>query len=327
MTSAGPTPKRANSWRSVRDRHPAAALDRLWSAYRGGASLVLLFDYDGTLVPFAEHPSLATLAPETRALLQRLAGQPRLRLGVLSGRSIDDLKGMVGLPGLYYCGTTGLELDLRGVRVNHPEAARGHGVVEALARRLGEMAAAYPGAWVEKKPFGLTVHYRAVAAHQIERVRAGAALALEPFASRVRVLDGSMGVEVTLALGWTKGSAVRAIVGWRLPKPRERGDPVKPTQPAARPLHGQKGSEVAPGERTRNGDCRTRTGTAGGCFALAGAGVVSAPGLLVSPGRGRLTMHPARLGLGSGPQQSVPVQARAGPTSPAPYTAARRGNK
>jgi trehalose-phosphatase len=187
-------------------------LGRLQSAYRGGARLVLLFDYDGTLAPIVPHPRLARLALEMERVLEALSRQPRLFVGIVSGRMIDDLKAMVGLPGLYYCGTNGLELDLHGERIVHPQAGKKSGVINDLALRLEAALAEYSGAWVEKKRFGLTVHYRAVARHLIEDLRLRTEQVLRPFGSHMDVLDGPMAVEVTLALGWTKGSAVGMIV-------------------------------------------------------------------------------------------------------------------
>jgi trehalose 6-phosphate phosphatase len=186
--------------------------DRLLSAHRGGRPLALLFDYDGTLVPIVERPERAQLAPETRRLLERLARQPRLSLGIFSGRMIEDLKAMVGLPGLYYGGTSGLELEPGGVLVTPAQAAQGRALIEGLAARLGQVAAQYPGAWVENKRLGLTLHYRAVGRHQIENLRARGRQVLQPFAGQVRILGVAMALEVTLDLGATKGSAVRRVV-------------------------------------------------------------------------------------------------------------------
>ena len=191
---------------------PEDVLASLLEAYQKGANVVLLFDYDGTLVPIRAHPCLAKLPLETRRLLERLAGQPRLSLGILSGRAIDDLIQIVGLPNLYYCGTSGLEINLRGRRIgpSHPEGLQV--LIERLARTLQPVAAAVPGAWVEKKPFGLTVHYRGIAADQVPAFKENVERALQPFAGQLRVLPGPRAVEVTPDLDWTKGAAVRRIV-------------------------------------------------------------------------------------------------------------------
>jgi trehalose-phosphatase len=95
---------------------------QLIAAYQSGIPIVLLFDYDGTLTPIVAHPWLAEISADGRKLLQDLIRQPRLHLAILSGRSLDELIQMVGLADLYYCGTGGLELDLRGKRLLPPHA-------------------------------------------------------------------------------------------------------------------------------------------------------------------------------------------------------------
>ena len=185
---------------------------QLLAAYQNGAPIVLLFDYDGTLAPIAPHPWLADLPSETRILLQRLALLPSLYVGVLSGRALDELIQMVGLGSLYYCGTSGLELDLRGKRILPPQAVQSAGLIDDVARALQSVAAGAPGAWVEKKPLGLTIHYRAVSAALIPAFRDRINHVLHGYGQRIRVIPGRSAVEVTPNLGWTKGSAVHRII-------------------------------------------------------------------------------------------------------------------
>jgi len=187
------------------------AKERMLRAYRADHPLVLLFDYDGTLVPIVEHPSLATLAPRTRDLLDRLARRPRVFLGILSGRKLSDLEQLVGFVHVFYAGAAGLELNLRGTRTIHPRAEKARALIEELCRRLQEALTACPGSCVENKQFGLTIHYRAAAPAQIPKLRALVAGILQPRANELRILEGPMAIEATLALGWTKGTAVRMI--------------------------------------------------------------------------------------------------------------------
>ncbi|HZT79377.1 MAG TPA: trehalose-phosphatase [Gemmataceae bacterium] len=185
---------------------------RLLSAYRAGWRLALLFDYDGTLTPVVGHPDLARLAPATRRLLRRLARLPRAAVGVLSGRGLDDLRGKVGLPGLYYAGVCGLELDLRGRRLTHPGAEACRPLLRAAADGLKNVAASFPGAWVEDKGLGLTLHYRAVECGRRPELLARACRVTAEHAGRLRVVEGPLAWEVTPAVGWDKGSALRQVV-------------------------------------------------------------------------------------------------------------------
>jgi trehalose 6-phosphate synthase/phosphatase len=53
---------------------------------RAARALVLLLDYDGTLVPFAPRPEMAAPDPEVLGLLRRLARRPGTEVHLVSGR-------------------------------------------------------------------------------------------------------------------------------------------------------------------------------------------------------------------------------------------------
>jgi trehalose-phosphatase len=164
------------------------------------------------LTPIVEHPSLAVLPDDTRQVLHRLASRHGVSVGVLSGRGLIDVRHMVAIPGLYYAGNSGLELDLLGRRVVYPEAERHRRVVAQTVRCLEEVARRYPDAWVEDKGLGLTLHYRQVPAGRLEGLWEQAGRVLHPYTGVLRVVDGPMAWEVTPALIWDKGTALRQIV-------------------------------------------------------------------------------------------------------------------
>lgn len=187
-------------------------LNRLVSVYRDGQTLALFFDYDGTLTPIVQHPSWARLASGTRQTLARLAAFPRVRVGIFSGRSLVDLKNLVGIPDLIYSGTSGLEIEYRGIPRSHADIKNATGLLADIAQRLAEVLGPYTGAWLEKKPFGLTVHFRHVVPQQIERLRSDVAQSLDPFAVQLRAWPGPMAIEMVPELGWDKGTALRATL-------------------------------------------------------------------------------------------------------------------
>lgn len=215
------------------------ALEALRVLYLDGGDLVLLLDYDGTLTPIVARPELALLAPDTRRLLAQLAALPRVHVGVVSGRKLDELKVLVDLPGLYYAGAAGMELDLNGKRIVHPRAEEAEAAAAELIARLTEAVSDYPGAWVEDKRFACTVHYRDVAAEQIDQLRGrveeiaqweeadclkngdcppnvwkGTVPLFEtiPAGAGVRIVKGPMALEIAPDMGWNKGTAVRMIL-------------------------------------------------------------------------------------------------------------------
>ena len=62
--------------------------------------LSLLLDYDGTLAPIRSHPDLATIPEETKKVLERLARHPEVFVAIVSGRSVKNVKDMVGIEGI-----------------------------------------------------------------------------------------------------------------------------------------------------------------------------------------------------------------------------------
>jgi trehalose 6-phosphate phosphatase len=184
----------------------------LLGAYHSGEKLVMLFDYDGTLTPIVEFPWLAKLEPRTRDLLTHFAALPRVHVGVISSRRLEEVEQMVGIPGLFYSGNSGIEVKLKDATLVHPAAAQGTPLIDEMARRLAAIEEVYPGAWVEHKRYGFTVHYRGVAPSQAEEVHARILSFLERWTSQLRIVEGPLAVEVTVAGTWTKGDAVRKIL-------------------------------------------------------------------------------------------------------------------
>ena len=180
------------------------ALDQLVSAYRHDSPLILLFDYDGTLTPIVERPELATLSPDARQVLARLAQHANVEIGVLSARTLDDLKAMLALPGLYLAGTGGLELDLRGTRIEHPHAHEAVAMMERLATRLESKLPAFSGAWLEKKRLGLTVHYRQLAGHLLDPLQTSVEQVATTVGDGLRIVQGPMAWEIARPGGGPK---------------------------------------------------------------------------------------------------------------------------
>jgi trehalose-phosphatase len=164
------------------------------------------------VAPVRPTPAEAMLPAAARRGLERLAASAPVTVGVLSDRALTDVRGMVKLEGLYYAGTSGLELDLLGRRLVPPALDVARAALDQLAGRLDAVAAKYPGAWLEQKPFGLTLHYRAIEPAKVVGLRRAAGEALVPWAGQVRVEDVTLGIEVVPEVGWDKGTAVREIL-------------------------------------------------------------------------------------------------------------------
>ncbi len=188
------------------------ALIPLVAAYHAGEKLLLLFDYDGTLTPIVEHPWQAKLDPHTRELLAELAALPSIHVGVYSGRRLDELEQLIGLPQLAYCGLSGIEMRIDGTLLVHPTARDSVQLIDEITRRLSAIERVYPGAWVEHKRYGFTVHYRGVDLALLEEVHKRILGFLECWTRQLRIVEAPLAVEVLVGGTWTKGDVVRRMI-------------------------------------------------------------------------------------------------------------------
>ncbi|KAI0231650.1 Bifunctional trehalose-6-phosphate synthase/phosphatase [Lamellibrachia satsuma] len=169
------------------------------------SKLVLLLDYDGTLAPIAQHPDDAHLPKDTRAVLEHLTEMPDVYVAVISGRSISNVKAMVGIKGITYAGNHGLDIEHPdGTTFIHPDQAKFKTLIGGLKTEL-ERDVCREGAWVENKGVIMTYHYRNV--HQNER------LALTDQATAIilrhgfRPCKGHCAIEARPPIHWDKGRA------------------------------------------------------------------------------------------------------------------------
>ena len=54
----------------------------------------------GTLTPICKHPDLAIIPSETKKILERLANRRDVFVAIISGRSVANVKDMVGIEGM-----------------------------------------------------------------------------------------------------------------------------------------------------------------------------------------------------------------------------------
>jgi trehalose 6-phosphate phosphatase len=179
--------------------------------YASGKHVLLILDYDGTLTPIVDDPARAFLSPATSGVILSLRALAGIRLGVISGRALEDVRDRVGMDGVLYAGSGGLEMDLAGVRKTFPVLNAITDLMDGIRRRLVPVVESFSGAWIEKKPGCLSIHLRAldgVASAELA-LRVEEILSLLP---EVRFRTVSKAIEVTPAKGWHKGTAVEAML-------------------------------------------------------------------------------------------------------------------
>jgi len=171
-----------------------ALLERLTAAPEHAG---LFLDFDGVLAPIVDRPEDAYPPPETRSELERLVDRYEL-VAVVSGRAGEDVRERVGVDGVVYVGSHGLELDRQADRWRQQ-------IVDFAS------AAAWPQSEIELKGLSVAFHFRS---REDERA---AVLELETIADDAReeglvARFGRKVLEVLPPVGSNKGTAVRSLL-------------------------------------------------------------------------------------------------------------------
>ena len=120
-----------------------------------GASLFL--DFDGTLVELAASPGSIIVDDALPALLETLRQRLNGRVAIVTGRAIESVRVYLNSVGLAIAGSHGLEHASSG---SDPLPVERPPMLGDAIDQLQEVQAAYPGVLLEKKPFGVALHYR-----------------------------------------------------------------------------------------------------------------------------------------------------------------------
>jgi trehalose 6-phosphate synthase/phosphatase len=190
------------------DRDFTAWLSEFIGQYR----LALFLDYDGTLSPLQEHPSLARLSNGMRRALGACAERDDTDVAIISGRSLDDIRSIVGNELLSYAGNHGLEIAGPDIPdFVHEDLVHYRERAEELAAELEEIAS--DGAWIEAKGPTLTYHFRAAPEKRRPELAGQAHAIINRAGYQAR--DAHCAVEARPPIGWDKGRAVLHVLRTR----------------------------------------------------------------------------------------------------------------
>lgn len=167
--------------------------------------LAIFLDFDGTLAPIVEDPRHVKLSDSVISTLRSLSGL--CTLGLISGRDRMDLQERVGIDGLLYAGNHGLDIAGPGYEKSLPEAEAAVPQIERATERLREALETIPGAIIERKRFGVAVHFRQVRS-DVERQQIKRVVDTVLADTELRMREGKQVLELEPAVAWDKGDAV-----------------------------------------------------------------------------------------------------------------------
>ena len=164
--------------------------------------IALFLDVDGTLYDIENSPSLIKpcfrLQKKLHTIRNRLGGA----LGLISGRSLDDLDRIFDNNKISLAGNHGAQLR-DALRTNEYQADTGN--IKGIAQKIGELLNEHKNIEIENKGSNLTVHFRnsTIDRKEINKI----IMELVKYEPKLTFLKGKEVIEVK-PLSYNKGTAI-----------------------------------------------------------------------------------------------------------------------
>jgi trehalose 6-phosphate phosphatase len=194
-------------------KHVSEEIDLLARALGSAATVYLFLDYGGTLVPVGAGPD-ARPEPEVLRKIEQISEVESFSTFVVSGRTVDELDRLLGIPNVGLVGQQGFEIRRVDEPTVHPvDAGLAGNLIHHLELDAHGCLAAHSGVGIENRGFGLALKLKGCDARVARE-------ASQCFVRLIRSLDthgqlelfwGDDGVEARIA-GWHKGDAVSHIL-------------------------------------------------------------------------------------------------------------------
>ncbi|MEN6592683.1 MAG: trehalose-phosphatase [Methanobacterium sp.] len=171
----------------------------------------LITDIDGTISKIAPTPEQAQISPSMRSILIKLRNKFKL-VAFISGRSVFDAQRMVGIDGMLYVGSHGLEYLKNGERNTEIDLEK---YLPSLKKTFEEIKtcdlAQIPGIVFEDKQLCLSFHYRQCENPKEVREKIIDALRSFPETKKLQITQGRKVVDIRPP-GHDKGLILEKII-------------------------------------------------------------------------------------------------------------------
>ena len=174
--------------------------------------IFLFIDYDGTIVPIKKQPRLAVLPLNTRTLITQLVRNPNIFVGIITGRSLTDIRNLVRIGHILYAANHGFQIYHKKRTWIHPDAKRVLPLLTKVEAALIKALSPIKGVLIENKGLTLSVHYRNVRVGNIFRLKITLKQIIQPFREFIKLTSGKKVIEIRPNIPWDKGHAILRIL-------------------------------------------------------------------------------------------------------------------
>jgi len=168
--------------------------------------IIFFLDYDGTLTPIRKKPPLAVISKNAKALLKKISREKWAKIFIISGRSLKNVKNLIGINSLHYSGNHGMELGGPSLKYTNPAAGKIKPRIDKCFRHLKKKLK-IKGVILENKGYSLSVHYRLAAPEKIPGIRKILERTIWDFRAdkKIKITEGKKVLELRPNIKWHKG--------------------------------------------------------------------------------------------------------------------------
>lgn len=163
------------------------------------------FDFDMTLAPVAKNPKDAFMSDSTSQYLVDLSS--KIIIGIISGRSLDDIVTRVNIPNIMYAGNHWAQWMIEGREYSIP---LNESMLQMAREKLRDLSSQYPeDTFLEDKKYTIAFHYRMARKEMIPIIEK----ALENLSwEGISIRWSKMTFEVRSVSDWNKWSVCLAMM-------------------------------------------------------------------------------------------------------------------
>ncbi|MEM2203783.1 MAG: trehalose-phosphatase [Sulfolobales archaeon] len=178
------------------------------------SQLVAIFlDYDGTLSPIPRRVTKLErpLSETSRNIIYELSKQNKIRIFIISGRTVESLKRLVGIDNIHYIGVHGHIIRGPDIEYIHSALEGFKNVIKDIRDRIIETLSKVEGVVVEDKGVALSIHYRGVDRDRSREILEQVSRISSEYYG-VKLSKGKKILEVLPNTGWDKGKAIDYVL-------------------------------------------------------------------------------------------------------------------
>ncbi|MBN1860636.1 MAG: trehalose-phosphatase [Candidatus Thermoplasmatota archaeon] len=177
-------------------------------------ALILFLDYDGTLVPFKDRPTEVRTPEKIIIILRQLIKNPKIRVVIVTGRSLYDIKKLLKMKGLFFIALHGLQTETSdGMQYSWKQAEQARFLIQRIKKTMQEELSQETGAFLEDKNLTVVLHYRLLHPERIPDLQQRFKNIVQSNDKKkiLEIIKGAKVLEVR-PKGWNKGKAIELFL-------------------------------------------------------------------------------------------------------------------